>query len=83
MTSEDPDSFLFEFDILCGTYGYTDDTHKLHLFPTTLKADALKWFMGLGEHTITSWDNMRKVFLKKYQAYCQSKDSKDDIFKMS
>ena len=27
MTSEDPNSFLFEFDILCRTYGYTDDTH--------------------------------------------------------
>ena len=47
MTSEDPDSFLFEFDILCRTYGYTDDTHKLRLFPATLKATALKWFMGL------------------------------------
>ena len=26
---------------------------------------------------------MRKTFLKKYQAYCTSKDSKDDIFRMS
>ena len=39
--------------------------------------------MGLGEHTITSWDDMRNIFLKKYQAYCRSKDYKDDIFKMS
>ena len=69
MTSKDPDSFLFEFDILCRTYGYTDDTHKLYLFPATFKTVALKWFMGLGEdtkwfmglgeHTITSWDDMR------------------------
>ena len=54
MASEDPDSFLFEFEILCRTYGYIDDTHKLHLFPATLKETALKCFMGLGEHTITS-----------------------------
>jgi hypothetical protein len=47
--SEDPDAFLFEFDILCRTYGYTDDAHKLCLFPATLKGSALKWFMGLGE----------------------------------
>ena len=53
-TFEDPNSFLFEFDILCRTYGYTDDTHKICLFPATLKTIALKWFMGLGEHTITS-----------------------------
>ena len=65
LTSEDLDSFLFEFDILCRTYGYTDDTHKLRLFPATLKAASLKWFMGLGEHSITSWDEMRKIFLQK------------------
>ena len=39
--------------------------------------------MGLGEHTMTNWDDMRNIFLKKYQAYCKTKDSKDDIFKMS
>eukprot|EP00253_Pinus_taeda_P026627 PITA_26627 len=39
--------------------------------------------MGLGEHTITNWDGMRKVFLRKYQPYCRSKDSKDDIFRMT
>ena len=83
MNFEDPNSFLFEFYILCRTYGYTNDTHKLLLFLATLKTAALKWFMGLGEHTITSWDDMRKIFLKKYQAYCRSKDLKDDIFKMS
>lgn len=40
MLSKDPDSFMFKFDILCRTYGYTDDTHKLHIFPTTLKTVA-------------------------------------------
>ena len=48
-----------------------------------LKEDALKWFVGLGEHTITNWEDIRKIFLKKYQAYCKSKDSKDDTFRMS
>lgn len=27
MSTEDPDSLMFEFDILCHTYGYTNDTH--------------------------------------------------------
>jgi hypothetical protein len=62
MASEDPDSFLFEFDIVCRTYGYTDDAHRLRLFPATLKASALRWFMGLGEHAITDWDGMRRIF---------------------
>ena len=38
--------------------------------------------MGLGEHTITSWEDMRKFFLKMYQAYCRPRDSKEDILRM-
>jgi hypothetical protein len=53
------------------------------LFPATLKGTALKWFMGLGESTIAHWDTMRKIFLKKYQAYCRSRDSKEYIFRMA
>ena len=82
MSIEDPDAFLFEFDILCRSYNYVDDAQKLKLFPTTLKNAALRWFMGLGEYTIRSWDEMKNTFLKKYQDYCKFKDSKDDIFKM-
>ena len=36
-STEDPDSFLFEFDVLCRTNGYIDDTQKLRLFLATLK----------------------------------------------
>ena len=82
MSTEDPDAFVFEFDILCRTYQYTDYTHKLRLFLATQKEANLKWFMGLGEHTIASWDEMKKFFLKNDQAYCRARDSKEDIFIM-
>ena len=82
MKTEDPYAFLFELDILCRSYNYVDDAQKLKLFFATLKNVALRWFMGLGEYTIRSWDKMKKTFLKKYQDYCKSKDSNDDIFKM-
>ena len=39
--------------------------------------------MGLGEYEITNWDGMRRIFLNKYQTYCRSKYSKDDIFRMN
>ena len=39
--------------------------------------------MGLGEHTIASWEDTKKIFLKKYQAYCKARDLKEDIFRMS
>jgi hypothetical protein len=80
--SEDPDVFLFEFDILCRSYNYLQDAHKLKLFPATLKDSALRWFMSLGEYNIRSWEDMKTKFLKKYQDYCRTKDSRNDIFKL-
>lgn len=82
MTSEELDSFLFEFDILCRSYYYIRGAQKLKVFPTTLKDSTLRWFMGLGEHTIRSWDDMRIAFLNKYQEYCRTRDSRNDIFIM-
>jgi hypothetical protein len=29
-----------------------------------LKGAALRWFMGLGVDSITSWDNMKQIFLE-------------------
>ena len=82
MTFEDPDSFLFKFDILCHSYNYIRDAKKLKLFPATVKDSTLRWFMGLGENTIRSWDDMRISFLKKYQEYFRTGDSRNDIFRM-
>ncbi len=79
---EELDVILFEFDILCSSYNYALDAHKLKLFPTTLKDSALHWFMSLGEYTIRSWDDMKAAFLKKYPDYCRPRDSRNDIFKM-
>ena len=82
MSTEDPNAFLFKFDILCRSYNYVNDARKLKLFLATLKDVALRWFMGLGEYTIRSWEQMKSSFLKKYEDYCKSKDAKNDIFKM-
>lgn len=77
---EDPESFLFEFDILCRSYDYSIDALKLILFPVALKDSALRWFMGLGGNTINSWDQMKRVFLSKYREYCKTRDMQDEIF---
>ena len=63
LSSEDPDEFLFEFDILCRSYDYVSNAKKLKLFPTTLKRNELRWFMSLGGHVITTWDQMKHKFL--------------------
>jgi hypothetical protein len=81
MSTEDPDLFLFEFDILCRSYNYSDDAQKLKLFCARMKDLALRWFTSLGENTILSWDQMKDTFLWKYQDYCKD-NAKNDIFKM-
>ena len=56
---EDPDEFIFEFNILCCTYDYTSIEKKLNLFPATLKDNALQLFMHLGGETVTTWEQMK------------------------
>jgi len=58
LTTEDPNTFLFEFAVICQTYDYTNDEQKLKLFPSTLKDASLRWFMGLPRDSITTWAQM-------------------------
>lgn len=52
MSFKYPDTFMFEFDVLCISYDYTSDAHKIKLFPATLKGEVLRWFMRLGVGSI-------------------------------
>lgn len=71
LVTKDLDTFLFDFDILCRSYDYTTDAHKLNLFSATLKEASLKWFMSLGRDAVTTWDEMKGKFLEKYKDYCR------------
>ena len=83
MTVEDPDTFLFKFDVLCRRYDYTSNAQRLKFFFATLKGAASRWFMGLGSDTNWTWGEMKTTFLTKYQDYCQTKDLREEIFKMT
>ena len=52
--TEDPNEFLFEFDILCRSYDYTTNAQKLKIFPATLKDNAIHWFTSLGGGIVTT-----------------------------
>ena len=54
ITSEDPETFMFEFAVVFRTYVYTFDDQNLKLFPSTLKDVAMCWFMGLHGDSITT-----------------------------
>lgn len=83
LVSEDPDTFIFDFDIVCRGYDYMMDAQKLKKFPSTLKGMALRWFMGLGGNSIATWNDMRTTFLEKYQDYYKSWNVKEEIFKFT
>ena len=80
--NEYPEKNLFEFHILYRCYNYIKDSHILKLFLTTLKDSSLRWFMGLGESSIMTLEDMKTTFLRKYQEYCKPRDSWNDIFKI-
>jgi len=48
-----------------------------------LKGNALRWFMSLGGENISTCVQMRQLFLKKYQEYCQTREQREELFKMS
>ena len=82
LRNEDPETFLFEFEVVCRTYDYLKDSQKLKLFPLTLKGAALKWFMGLLTQSIRTWNDMKQTFLDRYLDYCMPTNHKDEVFKM-
>ena len=41
LENEDPDVFLFQFELLCRAYGNCANDQKLNVFPLTLKGIAL------------------------------------------
>ena len=41
LENEDPNVFLFQFEILCRGYGYCVNDQKLNVFPLTLKGTSL------------------------------------------
>lgn len=64
MRLEDPKTFLFEFEIIFRSYGYSLHIQKLNLFPTTLEDKALRWYMTLGTNSLRTWNDIKRVFLK-------------------
>ena len=42
LTFEDANTFMFEFVVVCRTYGSTSNDQKLKLFPSTIKDETLR-----------------------------------------
>ncbi|GJW02328.1 reverse transcriptase domain-containing protein [Tanacetum coccineum] len=64
----DPHDHIREFLAICDMFKYGEtqsEAVKLLIFPYSLSDKAKTWFNELNEESITSWDQMRKVFINK------------------
>ncbi|XP_050919246.1 uncharacterized protein LOC127136767 [Lathyrus oleraceus] len=46
--------------------GHTEEAKKLRMFPFTLAEEDEEWFYSLPAESITTWEEMEKVFLNEY-----------------
>ncbi len=70
LAGEDPHKHLKEFQVVCSTplrpEGITEDHIKLRAFPFSLQGAAKDWLYYLQPNSVTSWADLKKVFLEKY-----------------
>jgi hypothetical protein len=66
---EDPHKHLKELHVVCSTMkpaGVTEEQIKLRAFPFSLKDSAKDWLYYLPSGSITTWTEMKRLFLLKY-----------------
>ncbi|XP_024039448.1 probable disease resistance protein At1g61310 [Citrus clementina] len=66
---EDPNNHLKEFHVVCSTMkpaGVSEEQVKLMAFPFSLADSAKEWLYYLPSGTVTTWNEMRQLFLEKY-----------------
>ena len=69
LAGEDPNKHLKEFHVVCSTMkpaGVSEEQVKLMAFPFSLADSAKEWLYYLPSGTVTTWNEMRQLFLEKY-----------------
>ena len=69
LAGEDPNKHLMEFHVVCSSMKPLEisvEQVKLRAFPFFLADNAKEWLYYLALRTITTWNEMNKVFLEKY-----------------
>lgn len=81
LTTKHPDTFMFEFCLVCRMYDYITDEKNLNLFPSTINDVSLRWFMSLEGDNITSRDKVKQALNNKYQYDYRARDTIDEMFR--
>ena len=63
----DPNEHIENIDALLDYRGVRGAT-KCILFPTTLRKGAMFWYKSLLDESITSWKQLKRIFLRHFTA---------------
>ena len=66
---DDPNKHLKEFHVVCSSMkptGISEEQVKLRAFPFSLADNAKEWLYYLPYDIVTTWNEMKKLFLEKY-----------------
>ena len=69
LAGEDPNKHLKEFHMICLSMkpaGISKEQIKLRAFSFSLADSAKEWLYYLPSDTITTWNEMKRLFLEKY-----------------
>lgn len=69
LAGEDPHKHLKEFHVVCTSMkptGVTEEQIKLRAFPFSLKDSSKDWLYYLPSGSITTWEEIKRLFLEKY-----------------
>ncbi|XP_050896300.1 uncharacterized protein LOC127103049 [Lathyrus oleraceus] len=80
---EDPHKHLKEFQVVCSTplrpEGITEDHIRLRAFPFSLQGAAKDWLYYLELNFVTTWNDLKRVFLERYFSASRAASIRKDI----
>nr|XP_027075770.1 uncharacterized protein LOC113699597 [Coffea arabica] len=79
-SGEEPYRDLHEFDVSMKPPGITEEQIKMRAFPFSLKDAAKDWFYYLPPGSITTWEQLKKKFLKKYFPTSRAASLRKEIY---
>ncbi|XP_050875237.1 uncharacterized protein LOC127078861 [Lathyrus oleraceus] len=81
---EDPHKHLKEFQVVCFTplrpEGITEDHIKLRAFPFSLQGVANDWLYYLELNSVTTWNDLKRVFLERYFPASRAASIRKEIY---
>ncbi|XP_073154227.1 uncharacterized protein [Henckelia pumila] len=82
---EDPNTHLMKFHVFCTSmkpHGVTEEQIQLRAFSFSLKSAAKDWLYYLSSGSITTWTEMKRIFLEKYFPASRAAKIRNEIYEI-